>query len=54
MSKKSSVEKNEARKALAKIYVTRVLPRNAGDLAEARAGVADLNAIPDAAFAGAA
>ncbi|GLS81032.1 acyl-CoA dehydrogenase [Paracoccus marinus] len=45
---------DEARRALAKIYITRVLPRNAGDLAEARAGVADLNAVPDAAFAGAA
>ena len=45
---------DDARKALARIYITRVLPRNAGDLAEARAGVADLNAVPDAAFAGAA
>lgn len=45
---------DESRRALAKIYITRVLPRNAGDLAEARAGVADLNAVPDAAFAGAA
>ena len=39
---------------LASIFVTRVLPRNAGDLAEARAGWADLDALPDAAFAGAA
>ena len=45
---------DDARKALARIYITRVLPRNAGDLAEARAGVADLDAVPDAAFAGAA
>ena len=40
------------RRALARIFVTRILPRNAGDLAEARAGVADLEAVPDAAFAG--
>ena len=45
---------DEARKRLASIFVTRVLPRNAGDLAEARAGWADLDALPDAAFAGAA
>ena len=45
---------DDARKTLARVFITRVLPRNAGDLAEARAGVADLNAVPDAAFAGAA
>jgi len=45
---------DESRKLLARIFITRILPRNAGDLAEARAGVADLQAIPDAAFAGAA
>lgn len=45
---------NDSRKALARIFVTRILPRNAGDLAEARAGVADLDSVADAAFAGAA
>ena len=37
---------------LARIYVTRVLPRFAADLAEARAGVADLNAISNDNLAG--
>lgn len=45
---------DESRRLLARVFVTRILPRNAGDLAEARAGVADLEAIPDAALAGAA
>jgi len=39
-----------AREALARIYVTRILPRNAGDLAEAAAGIDQLTAIPDDAF----
>ncbi|HMM08130.1 MAG TPA: acyl-CoA dehydrogenase [Paracoccus solventivorans] len=39
-----------AREALARIYVTRILPRNAGDLAEAFAGIDQLAAIPDDAF----
>ena len=43
-----------ARLALARVHVARILPRAAADLVEARAGVADLNAVPDAAFAGAA
>ena len=43
---------DDSRKALARIFVTRILPRNAGDLAEARAGAAELEAVPDAAFAG--
>ena len=47
-------EGDEARRLLARVFVTRILPRNAGDLAEARAGVADLDSIPDAALAGAA
>lgn len=50
----AALKGDESRKVLARIFITRVLPRNAGDLAEARAGVADLQAIPDAAFAGAA
>ncbi|SHM17978.1 hypothetical protein SAMN05444389_104237 [Paracoccus solventivorans] len=39
-----------ARAALARIYITRILPRNAGDLAEASAGIDQLAAIPDDAF----
>lgn len=35
---------------LARIYIGRILPRNAGDLAEFRAGVADLDALDDASF----
>jgi len=50
----AALKGDESRKLLARIFITRVLPRNAGDLAEARAGVADLQAIPDTAFAGAA
>ena len=37
-------------KALARIYLDRVLPRYAADLAEAAAGVADLDAVSDAAL----
>ncbi|MDO5632484.1 MAG: acyl-CoA dehydrogenase [Paracoccus sp. (in: a-proteobacteria)] len=44
----------EAERKLARVYITRILPRMYADLAEARAGVADLDAIPDAALAGAA
>ncbi|MDO5706837.1 MAG: acyl-CoA dehydrogenase, partial [Paracoccus sp. (in: a-proteobacteria)] len=43
----------EDHKHLARIYITRILPRYAGDLAEARAGVADLDALSDQAMAGA-
>ncbi|MBB1498374.1 acyl-CoA dehydrogenase [Paracoccus sp. MC1862] len=50
----AALKGDESRKILARIFITRVLPRNAGDLAEARAGIADLQAIPDAAFAGTA
>ncbi len=39
-----------AREALARIYITRLLPRNTGDLAEAAAGIDQLAAIPDEAF----
>lgn len=39
-----------ARAALARIYITRILPRNTGDLAEASAGIDALTAIPDDAF----
>ncbi|MDO5612790.1 MAG: acyl-CoA dehydrogenase [Paracoccus sp. (in: a-proteobacteria)] len=44
----------EAERKLARVYISRVLPRMHADLAEARAGVADLDAIPDEALAGAA
>jgi len=44
---------DEARGTLARIYMTRVLPQMAGDLAAARAGADDLASLPDAAFAGA-
>ena len=37
---------------LARIYITRVLPHFAADLTEARAGLADLEAISDGALAG--
>ena len=39
-----------AREALARVYITRILPRNPGDLAEAAAGIDQLTAIPDDAF----
>ena len=38
--------------ALARVYITRILPHYAGDLAAARAGLADLEALDDAVFAG--
>ncbi|MTH62863.1 acyl-CoA dehydrogenase [Paracoccus shanxieyensis] len=38
--------------ALARVYVSRVLPQYAGDLAAARAGLADLEALDDAVFLG--
>lgn len=38
--------------ALARVYISRVLPRYASDLAEARAGLEELTAISDAALAG--
>ena len=39
-----------ARAGLARIHVTRILPRLSGDLAEAAAGVGDLDALEDAVF----
>ncbi|MDO5647683.1 acyl-CoA dehydrogenase [Paracoccus sp. (in: a-proteobacteria)] len=39
-------------RALAQVFMARILPRNAGDLAEAVAGLDDLTAISDAALAG--
>lgn len=39
-------------KALARIYITRILPHFAADLAAARAGLADLAALDDAALLG--
>ncbi len=38
--------------ALARVYITRILPHYTGDLAAARAGLADLEALDDAVFAG--
>ncbi|RJE80419.1 acyl-CoA dehydrogenase [Paracoccus sp. JM45] len=43
---------NASHVALAQVFMARVLPRYAGDLAEAQAGLADLTAISDAALAG--
>ena len=40
------------RTTLARVYVTRLLPRHAAALAEAKVGEADLYALSDAAFAG--
>ncbi|MBW7056803.1 acyl-CoA dehydrogenase [Paracoccus bogoriensis] len=42
----------ESHRALARVFMLRVLPRNAGDLAEALAGLDDLTGIADAALAG--
>ena len=50
----AALKGDESRKAMARVHITRILPRNTGDLAEARVGAADLVAVPDAAFAGAA
>jgi len=41
-----------AREVLARIYITRVLPQMDSDLVQAMAGVGDLNALSDDAFAG--
>ena len=38
--------------ALARVYINRILPHYTGDLAAARAGLADLEALDDAVFAG--
>ena len=43
---------NESHKALARVFMARVLPRHAADLAEAVAGLDDLAGISDAALAG--
>ena len=42
----------DAQLALAQVFMARVLPKNAGDLAEALAGLDDLMAISDATLAG--
>ena len=39
-------------KALARVYIMRILPHSVADLAAARVGLADLKALDDAAFAG--
>ena len=39
-------------KALARVYIARILPHFAADLAAARAGLADLQALDEAVFAG--
>ncbi len=49
---KAALSGDEGRVVLARIFVTRILPRFSSDLAEARAGAADLYALPDAGFAG--
>jgi alkylation response protein AidB-like acyl-CoA dehydrogenase len=43
---------NASHVALAQVFMARVLPRYAGDLAEAQAGLDDLTGISDAALAG--
>ena len=43
---------NGGNAALARVHITRILPYFTGDLAAARAGLADLQALDDAAFAG--
>ena len=43
---------SESHKALARVFMARVLPRHAADLAEAVAGLDDLAGISDAALAG--
>ena len=43
---------NKSHKALARVFMARVLPRHAADLAEAVAGLDDLAGISDAALAG--
>ena len=42
----------ESHRALARVFMARVLPKNAGDLAEALAGLGDLAGIADEALAG--
>lgn len=44
---------DSARLTLARIYLDRILPHMEGDLAEARTGSADLDALPDSALTGA-
>ena len=39
-------------KALARLYITRILPQFAADLVAARAGLADLGALDDAVLLG--
>ncbi|WBU53170.1 acyl-CoA dehydrogenase [Paracoccus sp. SCSIO 75233] len=47
---KAAMAGGEDEQLLARIYIDRILPRNAADLAELEAGVADLNAVSDAAL----
>ncbi|WBU64008.1 acyl-CoA dehydrogenase [Paracoccus aerodenitrificans] len=47
---RAAVSGGEDEAALARIYIDRILPRYAADLAEAEAGVADLNAVSDNAL----
>lgn len=49
---RAAVEGGTDHKTLARIYITRILPRYQADLAEARAGVADLDLLSDDALAG--
>jgi alkylation response protein AidB-like acyl-CoA dehydrogenase len=50
---RAALSGDEGRVVLARIFITRVMPRYAADLAEAQAGLADLEAITDAQLAGA-
>ncbi|WP_299840921.1 acyl-CoA dehydrogenase [uncultured Paracoccus sp.] len=50
---KAAMSGDEGRIVLARIFITRVMPRYAADLAEAEAGLADLEAITDDQLAGA-
>ena len=48
-----AAQADPARAGLARIHFTRILPHLSGDLAEAGAGVADLDALDDVVFGGA-
>lgn len=49
---RAAVAGGAGHQALARVFMARVLPRYAGDLAEVQAGAADLLALDDAALAG--
>ncbi|WP_282601971.1 acyl-CoA dehydrogenase [Paracoccus sp. PARArs4] len=49
---RAALRGGESHRALARVFMARVLPRNAGDLAEALAGLDDLTGIADEALAG--